>query len=223
MIKCCNNIFCDTNNNNDVEWQWPSNAPEQWWGGDTCRDRQHPAPLVDGRDNGPLCLQYHTQLCGFSPTIAPNFPRDDCKLLNQLRYLRFIPGPTRGDSSLACISRTFSSEIWKLGTAVLQQQPSFLQKPVIQPQLGLLCTPQEGLLGAYEEETEKQSEVIPPRLFACSLSQIHVAIILQRQVVARAIPTQWEEAGTMNAIVTKNTREHETPEMFDRLIHDACC
>lgn len=151
------------------------------------------------------------------------FPRDDCKLLNQLRYLRFIPGPTRGDSSLACISRTLSSEIWKLGTAVLQQQPSFLQKPVIQPQLGLLCTPQEGLLGAYEEETDKQSEVIPPRLFACSLSQIHVAIILQRQVVARAIPTQWEEAGTMNAIVTKNTREHETPEMFDRLIHDACC
>lgn len=86
-------------------------------------------------------------------------------------------------------------EIWKVVTVLLQQQPSFIQNTVIQPKLGLLCISQESLLRFYEKEKQKKSEVIPPRLFAF-LSQIHVVIILRRQVLASAITTRWEEAVT---------------------------
>lgn len=87
-------------------------------------------------------------------------------------------------------------EIWKVLTVALQQQPSFIQNTVIQPKLGLLCISQESLVRCYEKEKQKESEVIPPRLFAF-LSQIHAVIIPQRQVLASAITTQWEEVVTV--------------------------
>lgn len=105
----------------------------------------------------------------------------------------FILWPRRRDSRV----HQLDNLIWALqGCHMLQQQPSFIQNIVIQPKFGLLCISLESLVRFYEKEKQKKNEVIPPRLFAF-LSQIHVVIILQRQVLACAITTQWEEGVTI--------------------------
>lgn len=82
---------------------------EQWWGGDTCRDRQHPEAYVDGRDNGPLGFQQHpaSRLVIIFHAITANF-------LNQLPYFRFVVWPSWRDSCGHQPDIQF--EIWKVVT-----------------------------------------------------------------------------------------------------------
>lgn len=116
-------------------------------------------------------------------------------------------------------------EIWIGCNSGAPAVAKFIQNTVIQPKIGLLCISQESPGRFYEKEKQKKSEVIPPRLFAF-LSKIHVVIILQRQVLASAITTQWEDYD--NNPVMKNTRVNRKhlrcfTRLCGRFIYDAFC
>lgn len=118
-------------------------------------------------------------------------------------------------------------EIWIGCNSGAPAVAKFIQNTVIQPKIGLLCISQESPGRFYEKEKQKKSEVIPPRLFAF-LSKIHVVIILQRQVLASAITTQWEDYDNNPVMKNEKTRVNRKhlrcfTRLCGRFIYDAFC